>query len=98
MTKHKNMSEADMIQMIGNDAVQEAQRKNLENGIPNVYSKNGVLYFQLPDGTITMDNPFEKGELKKRLDALTVGSEMKKEYDFNHSVQNPYTKKVEGHG
>jgi len=47
------------------------QRKSLENGIPNVYSKNGVMYFQLPDGTITMDNPFEKGELKERLDALT---------------------------
>ena len=71
MTKHQNMSEADMIQMIGNDAVREAQRKNLENGIPNVYSKNGVLYYQLPDGTITMKNPFEKGELKARLDALT---------------------------
>ena len=61
----------DMIQMIANNAVREAQRKSLENGIPNVYSKNGVLYFQLPDGTITMDNPFEKGELKERLDALT---------------------------
>ena len=61
----------DMIQAIGNNAVREAQRKSLENGIPNSYSKNGVIYFQLPDGTITMDNPFEKGELKKRLDELT---------------------------
>jgi hypothetical protein len=61
----------EMIQQIGNDAVREAQRKSLENGIPNVYSKNGVLYFQLPDGTITMDNPFEKGELKQRYDELT---------------------------
>jgi len=93
-----DINESDIIQIIGNKAVKEAQRKSLKNGIPNVYSKNGVMYFQLPDGTITMDNPFEKGELKERLDALTVGSEMKKEYDFNHSVQNPYTKKVEGHG
>ncbi len=61
----------DMIQQIANNAVREAQRKSLENGIPNVYSKNGVMYFQLSDGTITMDNPFEKGELKERLDALT---------------------------
>ena len=66
-----DISESDIIQIIGNQAVKEAQRKNLENGIPNVYSKNGVMYFQLPDGTITMDNPFEKGELKERLDALT---------------------------
>ena len=70
MTKQNNMSESDMIQMIGNDAVRRAQRENLKNGIQNVYSKNGVLYFQLPDGTITMDNPFEKGELKRRLDTL----------------------------
>lgn len=61
----------DMIQQIANDAVCEAQRKSLENGIPNAYTKNGVLYFQLPDGTITMENPFEKGELKERLEALT---------------------------
>ena len=63
----------DMIQQIANDAVREAQRKSLENGIPNSYTKNGVLYFQLPDGTITMENPFEKGELKERLDTLTSG-------------------------
>jgi len=61
----------DMIQRIGNDAVRQAQKKSLENGIPNVYSKNGVQYFQLPDGTITMENPFEKGELKERLEKLT---------------------------
>ena len=60
----------DMIQRIGNDAVREAQKKSLENGIPNVYSKNGVQYFQLSDGTITMENPFEKGELKNRLEKL----------------------------
>ena len=65
------MSESEIMLMIANKASREAQRKNLENGIPNVYSKNGVMYFQLPDGTITMDNPFEKGELKERLDALT---------------------------
>ena len=72
MTQKTKINISDTIQQIGNDAVREAQRKNLENGIPNVYSKNGVLYFQLPDGTITMDNPFEKGELKERLDALTA--------------------------
>ena len=65
----------DLIQQIGNDAVRLAQKKSLENGIPNSYSKNGVLYFQLPDGTITMDNPFLKGKLKEQLDILTKGNE-----------------------
>jgi hypothetical protein len=61
----------DLIQRIGNDAVRLAQKKSLENGIPNTYSKNGVQYFQLPDGIITMENPFEKGKLKERLEKLT---------------------------
>lgn len=73
MTQKVKIDISDTIQQIGNDAVREAQRNNLQNGIPNVYSKNGVLYFQLPNGTITMDNPFEEGELKERLDALTAG-------------------------
>ena len=60
----------DLIQRIGNDAVRLAQKKSLENGIPNTYSKNGIQYFQLPDGTITMENPFEKGELKEKLEKL----------------------------
>ncbi len=76
MTKKPNIDISDTIQQIGNDAVREAQKKNLENGIPNVYSKNGVLYFQLPDGTITMENPLEKGELKKRLDTLISASKI----------------------
>ena len=58
------------IQTIGNNAVRLAQKQSLENGIPNVYSKNGVHYFQLPDGTITMKNPFANGILKKELDKL----------------------------
>ena len=70
MYLNTNLSEDELIQQIGNDAVREAQRKSLENGIPNVYSKNGVVYYQLPDGTITMQDPFAIGELKERLDKL----------------------------
>ena len=47
------------IQRIGTKAVKEAQRKSLENGVANVYSKNGQIYFQLPDGTITQETPKE---------------------------------------
>jgi len=73
MQLNKNFNEDEMIQSIGNNAVRDAQKKSLENGIPNVYSKNDVLYYQLPDGTITMDNPFLKGELKQKLEKLTIG-------------------------
>ena len=64
------MINKELIQTIANKAVREAQKKSLQNGIPNVYSKDGVLYFQMPDGKITMENPFKKGKLKERLDEI----------------------------
>ena len=54
------MSElASEILKVASKAVKEAQRKSLENGVANVYSKNGQIYFQLPDGTITQEIPKE---------------------------------------
>lgn len=44
---------------IGNKAVKEAQKENLRKGIPNVYSKNGKIYYQLPNLEITTENPFK---------------------------------------
>ncbi|MBU2495724.1 MAG: hypothetical protein ABIK20_01955 [Candidatus Omnitrophota bacterium] len=42
---------------IGGRAVQKAQEENRQKGLPSVYSKNKRLYYELPDGTITMKNP-----------------------------------------
>jgi len=42
---------------IGNRAVKKAQEENHKRGLPNVYSKNRKLYYELPDGTISMQNP-----------------------------------------
>ncbi len=42
---------------VASKAVKEAQRKSLENGVANVYSKNGNIYFQLPNGEITQEKP-----------------------------------------
>lgn len=50
---------ASEILKIASKAVKEAQKKSLANGIANVYSKNGSIYFQLPDGTITQEKPKE---------------------------------------
>lgn len=41
-------------------AVHLAQEENRRKGIPNVYSLNGKLVWQLPDGTVTSVNPNEK--------------------------------------
>jgi len=50
---------------VASKAVKEAQRKSLENGVANVYSKNGQLYYQLPDGSITQERPENYKKLTK---------------------------------
>ncbi len=42
---------------IGNEAARAAQRENREFGIPNVYTRNGQMYWELPNGEITFDDP-----------------------------------------
>ena len=56
--------QADELQKIGNRAVQKAQEENRRLGIPNAYSKDGVLYYELPNGEITFENPFKKTPTK----------------------------------
>lgn len=59
MNEREAQKLSDDIQRIGNRAVRKAQAENHAKGLPNVYSKNSVTYWQLPDGTITMKNPLE---------------------------------------
>ncbi|MEK8016855.1 MAG: hypothetical protein VSS75_008300 [Candidatus Parabeggiatoa sp.] len=47
----------DLILKSGNYAVKKAQEKSLKKGIPNVYSKNGRIYYELPNGEITSKIP-----------------------------------------
>ena len=42
---------------IGNLAVHAAQEENRRKGIANVYSLNGKIVWQLPDGRITTVRP-----------------------------------------
>jgi len=53
-----------LILKIAAKATREAQEKNLKNGITNVYSKNGQIFFQLPDGTITQEEPQQYKDVK----------------------------------
>ena len=46
------------LKRIGNKAVKEAQTENKKLGIPNVYSRNGKLYYELPNGEFTTESPF----------------------------------------
>ena len=47
--------------------MERAQEENRRLGIPNAYSRNGTLHFELPDGSITQEDPFvlEKFVLEK---------------------------------
>ena len=50
---------SDKILKIGNRAVKKAQENNLKKGIPNVYSINGKLIFELPNGELTTEYKFD---------------------------------------
>ncbi|HIS37671.1 TPA: hypothetical protein IAC10_13785 [Candidatus Scatousia excrementigallinarum] len=43
---------------IGNRAIKKAQENNRKKGISNVYSINGKIVFQLPNGDITTQYNF----------------------------------------
>lgn len=47
---------------IGNRAVREAQAENHRLGLPNIYSRNGRIIYEMPDGEIIVK---EKTESEK---------------------------------
>lgn len=51
--------QAHKLQRIANRAVKRAQEENRKKGIPNVYSFNGHIYYELPNGELTRENPYE---------------------------------------
>ena len=51
------LRKAEALDRIGNRAVRAAQEQNRRLGIPNVYSINGILYYELPSGELTREDP-----------------------------------------
>jgi hypothetical protein len=49
----------DAILRIGRRAVQKAQEESRKLGVPNVYSVNGLLYYELPTGELSRTDPWE---------------------------------------
>jgi hypothetical protein len=43
---------------IANRAVRRAQEENRRLGIPNTYSINGILYYELPNGELSRHDPY----------------------------------------
>lgn len=52
--------EAIEIRRIGSRAVRKAQEENRRLGIPNVYFINGRKYYELPDGELSLEDPYHK--------------------------------------
>jgi hypothetical protein len=48
-----------MIREIGSAAVKKAQEENRRLGIPNVYFISGRIYYELPDGTLSLEDPLD---------------------------------------
>lgn len=46
------------IMRIGNKAIRNARAENRRLKIPSVYSRNGIIYFELPNGEITTKSPW----------------------------------------
>lgn len=49
---------ADEIMRIGKQAVRRAQEESRRLGVPNVYSIDGVLYYELPNGELSREDPY----------------------------------------
>lgn len=42
---------------IANQAAKKAKEENLKYGIPRIFARNGILYYELVDGVITTEKP-----------------------------------------
>ncbi len=45
---------------IGNRGVREAQAENHRLGLPNIYSRNGKIIYEMPDGEIIVKKDSQK--------------------------------------
>ncbi len=43
-------------QRIGNRAVRQAREENRRFGLPNIYSRDGVIIYEMPDGESVVKN------------------------------------------
>ena len=59
----QTLARLDDIVRIGRRAVKKAQEDSRNMGIPNVYSINGFLYYELPSGELSRTDPLASTEV-----------------------------------
>ncbi|WP_425397586.1 hypothetical protein [Aeoliella sp.] len=47
---------------IARTAVVKAQQESRRRGVPNVYSINGRIYYELPNGELSLEDPYPKSQ------------------------------------
>ncbi|MEM6771989.1 MAG: hypothetical protein AAF597_15530 [Bacteroidota bacterium] len=57
MSKNEVAHQAQEILRIANEAAAEARAENARLGLANSIFISGVLYFELPDGSLTQNDP-----------------------------------------
>ncbi len=50
------------ISEIGQRAINKVKAENKKLGVPLVYSRNGKIYYEMPDGTVTNRSPFGENQ------------------------------------
>ncbi len=55
--KSSDIKEASLIARIGKKAVDAVKTENRKKGIPIVFSEDGTVFYELPDGTVTSKSP-----------------------------------------
>ena len=55
----------DELLRIASSAVAKAQEESRRMGVPNVYSINGRIYYELPSGELSTTDPYEGGATRK---------------------------------
>lgn len=50
---------------VGRRAVANAQEENRRAGVPNVYSINGRIYYELPNGELSLEDPWPRMQAEK---------------------------------
>ena len=50
---------------IGNRGVRQAQEENHRLGLPNIYSRNGKIVYEMPDGEIIVKENSQDNENRK---------------------------------
>lgn len=48
------------------EAVREAQEESRRLGVPNVYTINGIIHYELPNGELTTEDPFPANQAAKQ--------------------------------